>query len=258
MMNRKDCRSARQEIDESELGQSLSDQARSHVIACPSCRGFQAERTSLRELVGSLEPVSAPGDFELRLRAHMASERQSRPQWPSLFRLITSTPGIAVAALVVMLAMSLVWYAQRKGIQTAAPTASSLIKEAPDASHQDQIAVNTQIEPAKSAAPSKPNEAVDGSHPGRPGDSVREKNNKLAQSEIKVTDYGVSPAEIVRQGQQRSGEVSLIAPLNPMVVSMQDDHGTTRRISLPPVSFGAQRLVDNRVPVTFSPNSRSW
>jgi hypothetical protein len=42
-----------------------------------------------------------------------------------------------------------------------------------------------------------------------------------------------------------------------MVVSMQDDHGATRRISLPPVSFGAQRLVDNRIPVS-STNSRSW
>jgi hypothetical protein len=39
---------------------------------------------------------------------------------------------------------------------------------------------------------------------------------------------------------------------------MQDDRGATHRISLPPVSFGAQRLVDNRVPLTFSPNSRSW
>ncbi len=257
MMNRKDCRSARQEIDESELGQRLGDQARSHIIACPSCRGFQAERTSLRELVGSLEPVSAPGDFELRLRARMAGERQSRPRWPSFFRLVTSTPGIAVVALVVMLAMSLVWYAQRNGIQTA-PMAAAPIKAAPDASHQDQVAVNKQIEPAKSAAPAKPNETVQGSQPDRSGDSVREKNNKLAQSEIKATDYGVSPAEIVRPGQQRSAEVSLSAPLNPMVVSMQDDHGATRRISLPPVSFGAQRLVDNRVPVTFSPNSRSW
>ncbi|MDX6559136.1 MAG: hypothetical protein QOF72_2185, partial [Blastocatellia bacterium] len=45
--------------------------------------------------------------------------------------------------------------------------------------------------------------------------------------------------------------------LRPMVVSMQDDRGETRRISLPPVSFGAQRLVDNRIPVSAT-NSRSW
>ena len=43
-----------------------------------------------------------------------------------------------------------------------------------------------------------------------------------------------------------------------MVVSMEDDRGATRRISLPPVSFGAQRLVDNHIPVSSTSNSRSW
>jgi hypothetical protein len=42
-----------------------------------------------------------------------------------------------------------------------------------------------------------------------------------------------------------------------LVVSLEDVSGTKRRISLPPVSFGSQRLVDNRLPVS-SKNSRSW
>jgi hypothetical protein len=256
MMNGKECRATRREIDESELNQRLSDQARSHVALCPSCRGFHAERTSLRELVGSLEPVAAPGDFDMRLRARMASERQSRTRQPFIFRLVISTPAIAVAALVVMLAMSLVWLAQRNRSQ-APPTALVPIKEAPKVPDQPQLASTGGSNAVQTEVPPAPVDLKPGSRPGRGGNPFREINSKSALAGVKATDYGVSPAEYIRQREQRAGEVSLSAPLKPMVVSMQDDHGATRRISLPPVSFGAQRLVDNRIPVS-STNSRSW
>lgn len=256
MMNGKECRATRREIDESELNQRLSDQARSHVASCSSCRGFHAERTSLRELVGSLEPVAAPGDFDMRLRARMASERQSRARQPFIFRLVTSTPAIAVAALVVMLAMSLVWFAQRNRSQ-APPTALVPIKDAPKVPDQTQLASNGGSDIGQTGVPPAPLDLNLGSRTSRGGNPARENNNKLAQAGVKAIDYGVSPAEYIRQGEQRAGEVSLSAPLKPMIVSMQDDHGATHKISLPPVSFGAQRLVDNRIPVS-STNSRSW
>lgn len=259
MMNAKECRATRREIDASELNQRLSDQARSHVRGCAMCRAFQAERTSLRELIGSLEPVAAPGDFEVRLRARIAREHSDQTQSPGLFRFLTSTPAIAAASLVLMLAVSLVWFVQRNGNQTTA-TSATPIKEAPMTANQsqDQVAINTQSDAVKSSDSYKPTESNQNTHPDRFGNGSRETNKKVAQSGIKALDYGISAAETVRRGEQRPGEVSLSAPLNPMVVSMQDDHGGTRRISLPPVSFGAQRLVDNRVPVSFSTNSRSW
>ena len=113
MMNGKDCRFTRREIDESELNQRLSDAAQTHVASCASCRGFRAERTSLRELVGSLEPVTAPGDFEMRLRARLASERPGHAPRPFFHRFVIGVPAIAAAALVVGLALTLGWFAQR-------------------------------------------------------------------------------------------------------------------------------------------------
>src|SRR5258707_609911 len=115
MMNGKECRATRREIDEAELNWTLSGQAHAHVAECASCGEFRAERTSLRELVGSLEPVAAPGDFDLRLRARLASERHNRARRPFIFRLAIGTPAITAAALVVMLAVALVWLAQRSG-----------------------------------------------------------------------------------------------------------------------------------------------
>lgn len=256
MINGKECRATRREIDESELNQRLSDQARSHVTSCASCRGFHAERTSLRELVGSLEPVAAPGDFDLRLRARMASERQGRTRQPFIFRLVTSTPAIAVAALVVMLAMSLVWFAQRNRSQ-APPTAFVPPRESPKAPEPLELASTKGGDELRTVAPPVPFDTKPVSRDGRSGNAGRESNNKFTPAGIRATDYGVSPAERIGQIEQRAGEVSLSAPLKPMVVSMQDDHGATHKISLPPVSFGAQRLVDNRIQVSTSP-SRSW
>lgn len=254
-MNGKECRATRREIDESELNQRLSDQARSHLAVCASCSDFRAERASLRELVGSLEPVTAPGDFEMRLRARIASE-QGRARQPFVFRFVTSTPAIAAAALVVMLATSLVWLAQRNKGQSP-PTALVPVKEAPKVPDQPQLASNGGSDPAQTRVPPAPVDLKPGSRPGRGENLARGVNSKSAQAGVKATDYGVSPAESIRQGEQRAGEVSLSAPLNPMVVSMQDDRGATRKISLPPVSFGAGRLVDNRIPVS-STNGRSW
>ena len=254
-MNGKECRVTRQEIDESELNQGLSNQALSHLAVCASCRNFRAERASLRELVGSLEPVAAPGDFDMRLRARIAGE-QGRARQPFILRLVTSTPALVSAALVVMLATSLVWFAQRNRNQTptlaVAPPAAPL-KEARPTTAQSTVASTGT--PATLAS-------VLGNEP-RPGQENRDsnssggRNNKSALARATSTDYVVSPARSIKQIEQQAGEVSLSAPLRPMVVSMQDDRGATRKISLPPVSFGAQRLVDNRIPVS-STNSRSW
>ena len=61
-------------------------------------------------------------------------------------------------------------------------------------------------------------------------------------------------ARIIRQGDQ----AYVNAPSKPVVFALEDERGTKRKISLPPVSFGSQSLVDNRVPVSYTGNSRIW
>ena len=123
-MNTNECRSVRQEIDQSELGQRLSESSESHVIGCASCAAFRAERTRLRELVGRLRPVTAPADFDMRLRARIAREQGQRSAQPSIFRLFMSTPAIAVAGVIVMVVGGMVWMNQRAG-QPPTGTASN-------------------------------------------------------------------------------------------------------------------------------------
>jgi hypothetical protein len=260
-MNAKECRATRREIDESELNQRLSNQARAHVAVCSACRDFGAERASLRELVGSLEPVNAPGDFETRLRARIASE-QGRARQPFILRFVTSTPALAAAALIVMLATTLIWLVQRNTSQSplvARPPASTSVPSTPSSvvAKPDESTVASRGTDGSLGTPTVTGNVA------KPGSQDRHGRFALAGKKSRPagptsTDYGVAGAQrILKQVEPRAGEVSLSAPRNPMVVSMQDDRGATREISLPPVSFGSQRLVDNRLPVSLT-NSRIW
>src|SRR4051812_3731307 len=104
-MDTKECRTARLEIDSSDLGQRLSERLESHIAVCSGCAEFRLDRAELRDLVGSLKPVAAPADFEMRLRARIAREKDTRARSPFIFRFAMTTPGIAVAAgLVLMVA----------------------------------------------------------------------------------------------------------------------------------------------------------
>jgi hypothetical protein len=61
--------------------------------------------------------VAAPADFDMRLRARIAREKDAGARQPFIFRFAMTTPGIAVAALVVLAIASIVWINQSK--QTA-------------------------------------------------------------------------------------------------------------------------------------------
>lgn len=251
-MNSKECRATRREIEQSELHQRLSDPALGHIGSCPACRDFHAERTHLRELVGSLEPVVAPGDFDLRLRARIAAEQDRGARASFFHRFAVSTPAMAVAALVVMLAGSIVWFVQLQRDQRSSIAAGTPggIEQTTKPADKSATAGNTTSPSVDSATNPPPIVIAKGSTP-------RETSATSGATRGRSTDFSAKGAESIRQGERRAGEVSLSAPVKPLVVSLEDDRGAKRRISLPPVSFGSQRLVDNRMPVS-SPNSRSW
>jgi hypothetical protein len=247
-MNATDCRVVRLEIDGSELGQSLSETGEAHVAVCASCSQFRSERSRLRELIGSLDPVTAPADFDMRLRARIARENQNQAQQPWIFRFVVSTPAIAVAALLVILVGTLVWVNQRSATETFNSASATIPAEGIRTSAQAPAAdqkTRTETQPLIATADtSKRN-------------SPRNFSRGFSANAPQASDFNASSAQAIRLTPDRAGEVSLTAPVNPMVVSVPDEHGGTRRILLPPVSFGSQRLTDNRVSVSMN-NSRDW
>lgn len=102
-MEAMNCKACRIEIEEAETNEPLSTHARAHVETCLPCRAFRAERESLRQLVGSLETVGAPPDFDFRLRARLnaAGREDSR----RLTAWLGFAPGMSALALAASLAL---------------------------------------------------------------------------------------------------------------------------------------------------------
>lgn len=253
-MDVKDCRAVRREIDSSELSQRLSEQVETHVAACPACAQFRTERRELRELVGSLQPVVAPADFDVRLRARIARERDARARQPFIFRFALTTPAIAVAALLVMLVGTIVWINQRN--RSADPTTAS--------AGQNKETVGT-ASPAPETVKNGNTEknqvdvaTVDQSESQKRQNSTgrNPKSSPAVNTATQALDFSTRGARSIPMRLDREGEVSLTAPSQPMVVTVQDANGATHKILLPPISFGSQRF-DNRTPISMT-NRRDW
>jgi hypothetical protein len=259
-MSGKVCREMRREIDQSELRQTLSAEAEAHLAECAACAAFRDERFRLRELVGALEPVVAPADFDVRLRARIARERDTHQQ-PFIFRLVMSTPAIALAAVLVMVVGTIVFMNQRNRTQTPAVASTREDKSTVPVSPVPEVAVKTEVPPVNGT----PVNGIE--EPSvNPSDAPR-RLNVIAKSNSKggpgtnagpeVSDSTVKGAQSFQLAPDRAGEVSLTAPVKPMVVTMYDERGGSRKIQLPPISFGSQRLTGNRTPVSMT-NTRDW
>lgn len=243
-MNSNQCRQVRREIDELDISQQLGEGATAHLASCSTCAQFKLERSNLRGLIGGLEPVVAPADFDMRLRARLARERSGAERQPFLTRLI-GMPAIAAAAMVVLTVGAVVWIAQRDTNQS---NTAAVQTQAPAQPAQRAVIETADQTPAP-AADSKGDKTLVAVEPHK---LSRSRKKSLARPDSRDYAFTSAPPSI------RPSDSFMNVPSKPVVVSLEDDRGTKRKISLPPVSFGAQSLVDNRVPASYMGNSRVW
>src|SRR5690348_10953873 len=99
-MSKNNCEVIRQELDELMLGQTMSAAAVEHLRECIACREFNEKQTRLREIVGGLGTVSAPPDFDFRLRARLANSNGA-----AFHFLPVARRGLAFAAVLLVFVM---------------------------------------------------------------------------------------------------------------------------------------------------------
>ena len=245
-----ECRAAQREIDEAELNRPLNPQVSAHIASCAACGAFQTERTSLRELLGSLGPVTAPADFDFRLRAKIVAQNSAPKSFFGSF--VLSTPALVGAVVIAVVVLSLVLLMPRRGNQIPVAVTNQSNSTGPIAGEKPPP--QTKVEPQKKAGGQEEVVYTPTMH------GPQNKATKWSQRAVNSSDFSDSAARVIRQSDPLSGEVSVITPMRPMILSLQDDNGATRRIELPPVSFGSQRLVESRtLPVSqVSPKTRTW
>jgi hypothetical protein len=259
------CQSCRSEIEELEMGGSLSSAASAHLDTCSPCGAFYNERLSLRRLVGSLEPVSAPTDFEFRLRARLAASSDAENHRFSLRSFIASAPAIGLAASFALLLAGIVVYNHFKSGPAATnqpsvaadrnqarqpetetistppvTTASKVSPEPTGVQKEDKPALVT---PPASGNSSRANLAVNNKNIIRQPRRLDSNGAQIITNELgsrlapKITPAGEAPSVASANPLL---ELSVRSPSQPVRVFVDDRVGGKRSVTLEPVIFGSQ------------------
>ena len=243
-MMKTNCNTIRRELDEMNLGDESSATVMLHLQQCVECQEFHQSRTKLRQLVGSLETVEAPADFDFRLRARLAGEKGGSAHgrvfanWSPGFR------ALAAAAIVLMVGVVL-FVSQRRGQQ---PSVAKVRVEEP--ARMEAVAPKpTEVRAPVTAEAITPSTTLPSTVLQKQKAS---RNTTLAgnrsKRQLATADFSSVPATTLRREESvaRVGSTTVfpIGTANQSLkVSFDDGSGNWRTISLPTVSFGSQRVV---------------
>jgi len=249
-----DCKTCRAEIEDLKIYENLGEEAGGHLRVCAACRSFYDEQRALKNLLRELEVVSAPADFDFRLRARLAASKRTEGR-----RLLASgfSPGIVSITLATCFAIAagIALYSRREApVITSAPVtvASSSDRSNNPANrtpvvHASETDEEAPISPAissrKGAAPRYLAGIPEIKHP-----TSKRAENLLTTSN---TSYGFSPAPtpvtIPLPSARSNAGVNLTAVIpvaavsvHPLRLTLRDQKGTPHSVTLEPITFGAQ------------------
>jgi len=236
-MRKNNCELIRRELDELMLGEAHSSAATHHLRECASCREFHEQTTKLRHIVGSLGTVEAPADFDFRLRARLASQASSSVSsiyWPFARR------GLALAAMVLLFATGAV--VLRNILDK--PASVNEVAQQPKVEQPPQ----KQVEELPVAKENGARTAVIANAGENDTQSIRKLSRPrpdYKKRSVAAMDFSSERANVIGE----AGPVGvpaafpIDASLQSFKVSLNDERGNEKTISVPTISFGSQRIV---------------
>lgn len=262
-MRNMNCRNIQREIEEASPGDLLSSAVNNHLLECAACETFAREQNSLQRIVASLGTVEAPGDFDFRLRARLAAEKQQTARPFSLVGLSFGARSYAMALLLVLVGGAILFVALKA--RTGEPVSGEVAKGPQVVQPASPVngtvaAVNSQSNPeVKPTAHPSADEAIVKASGRGPVKRNGTGSNLLAGSrrgQETVTMSGRG-APVYRSEQLADAYPTSAFPINAsyqsLKVSVDDGRGSKRTISLPTVSFGSQRtLSQSNAPLVAS------
>jgi hypothetical protein len=259
------CQTCRFEIEELGVDERLGEGARAHLSSCSACSAFHDERQSLKRLVGSLaQGVSAPPDFDFRLRARIHAAKQAGRRRPTWLSFITNAPAIGLAATFALLVAGVVIYKQTRRAPSPVDQPGVAAGHTPQQGAAAQRIVSQPLV-ASSPQVSPPASADAGAKDDKQSLAAKVKsprvggNNKYAarresprpgavNPEIVTNETAVRPAPQIlpgtasplNAGMNQVVELPVRPASQPMRVFVNDRSGAKRRVTLAPVTFGSQ------------------
>jgi hypothetical protein len=242
-MRKNTCELIRRELDELNLDETFSTAAIEHLRECGACREFHEKQTKLRQIVGSLGTVAAPADFDFRLRARLANESSSAVSsfhfvaWPVLRR------GLATAAVLVVFATGVFFV---RNVLNRPPAVDQTARQAPaPAIHEPPKSIEV-VKPDTPQTPKPQDVAVVQKrqpHRVQRSEFVAFGNKTLATRESSSTVATVI-GNTEPLGTSEAFPIDA-SSLQSFKVLVDDGRGNAKTISVPTISFGSQRLMQN-------------
>lgn len=242
------CRRVCREIEETESARILSALSMEHVRLCSRCQDFLNQRLRLIELLGTLVPVEAPGDFDRRLRARLAATNEQR-HVPFKFNLLSfSLRPLAVTMVLLVMLAALVWRVYRP---TKSPANLEAVSESPSLRGVDRS------DTAKPVQTGNEQVGVIDDHIDRRGPTEKQGGKLAKPQRIDVAslknagrtvskDFSSVPAPVLRS-EEPIANTTPVFPIETsyqaLRLSLDDSNGVPRTISVPAVSFGSQRVL---------------
>jgi len=246
------CQKCKTEIEERDLRrESLSGTAEAHLETCVSCRVFGQERLALSRLVGELEKLPAPDDFDFRMRARMAAEIGARAPRPGWFNFSPAALSWPLAGCLALLISASLYLQQRQSNTSATLTertiSSSFTPKIEEAKPSIERAKVTKPQPSfgaptvRTSLPQRRRVA-----PERVGAKRSVEIAKVQESIEESNFAGVTGAPVrfastgATGGKSDMIPVQLTAPERPLKVLLHDMSGNERTISVDSVTFGSR------------------
>lgn len=276
-MNKQVCETHRAEIEEAPGSPAESASLREHLGACAPCEQFRRERASLCQLVGGLERVAAPADFEFRLRARMAAAEGARRAKPFRFGFVPGVASVALAACFVFVSAWIYLKREPASNRPAAPSLASTVAPAPvpESGIKNDAAANVSGEKPlregeETASVSTPQRVVKAHGASTLRARFNGKGSERAERGAGgVATFDSRPAPILKASSLTPGEVASLPMTTvalrtasvPLQVVLRDASGAARVVPMSAVSFGAQELVRqgrNATPVSHAVTEGVW
>lgn len=256
------CKTCRVEIEESEGGQPLSQSASAHLESCPHCFAFREERLALSQMIGSLEVVTAPADFDFRLRARLAALKGQEPGRVAWNRFAPGGWSLTLAAsFVILVALGVVIRQFRVAprVDSGTPGISKIYPNNTPVPTpllpQSRPTGNKDIDVAQSSKVPRSAEMV--SQPRTNSTIGSDANPRAIVSNVKPNEGGGSvdssvstAANVLPLGisdptlRPSVVAVPVRASMQATTITLNDGSATPQTISIRPVTFGGQDVFE--------------
>lgn len=260
------CRDIQREIEEAGQSDPLSFVADEHLNNCAGCETFYNEQSKLRQIVGSLGTVAAPGDFDFCLRARLAGEKRGGTQRFALGNFTFGLRSAAFTLALLLIGSGLLFVSLRPDANSPVQSASTVPNLAPRKADAEDSATLMAVPPAAGesnavAADLNPEGQRGSSSGGRRGPGPT-RLASVGRGRPTSRDMASTQASVFKSDELSAAAGNSVFPLEAspkaLKVSLDNGRGSSKTISLPGVSFGSQRVLSQSTSPLMASTRGAW